>query len=75
MVESRWLLEAGRADEGVYLSLKCAGCGTKKTFTAPTAAMLDTQIVESGWLLEKGRAECGRCFAEYRRSVESAGRA
>ena len=55
----------------VELSVKCKGCGQRKTFSAPDARLLDKMIAESRWLLDGSQAECPRCYAEALRSYEA----
>lgn len=56
----------------VELSVQCKGCGKRRTFSAPTADLLDKMIAESGWLIDGSRAECPSCYREVQRSYEEA---
>jgi hypothetical protein len=61
----------------VDLSVRCNGCGTRKTFVAADQALLRKMVAESRWLISPERSECPRCYGEALRSFEAvaAGRA
>ncbi len=56
----------------VELSVKCKGCGKRKTFSAPDAKTLNRMVAESGWVIDGSRAECQTCYLAVQHSYEDA---
>jgi hypothetical protein len=55
----------------VELTVRCSGCGVRKTFTAADVGLLKKMVAESRWLIDPARTECPRCYAEALRSYEA----
>lgn len=55
----------------VELPVRCSGCGTRKTFSAPDEKLLRKMIAESRWAVSPTRAECPSCYREALRSYEA----